>query len=693
MVSPDSNENDNNVPNNDRNGDKLNDMLHDVEDEVLDKDYEKFQKLFDEAETSLYPGSKFTKLSAVYRLFNLKAGYGWSDKSFIELLKFLHEILPEKNDIPISTYKAKKLMCPLGLKIERIEACPKDCILYRNEYADLDHCVRCGTSRYKRKNQTGGDNNRTNNGPPDKILWYLPIIPRLKRLFANSKDAKLLRWHTEERKIDGKIRHVTDSSQWRNIDTKFEEFGEEIRNIRFAFSSDGINPFGDMSSFHSSWPVLLCIYNLPPWLCMKRKYIMMSLLIQGPKQPGNDIDVYLAPLVDDLKKLWSTGVEVFDAYKRESFQLKALLFCTINDFPAYGNLSGYSTKGKKACPVCRDDTDSLRLQHCRKHVFVNHRRFLSKYLPYRKLDAKLFYGKPVRGVASPSSDGRTVYSEVEDINTIFGKGDKGLPDGIWKKKYIFWELPYWKHLQVRHCLDVMHIEKNVCDSLIGLLLNVKGKMKDRVNVRKDMVALGIHPELAPVDNGKHTWLPATCYNLSKDDKKSFCKCLHSVKVPSGYSANIRKLVSMKDLKLIGMKSHDCHVWMTHMIPIEIRGILPNHIRHTITKLSWFFNMIHSKVIDSEKLDLWQKEIVVTLCQLEMYFSPSFFDVMVHLVSHIVEEKKACGPVFLRYMYPFERYMGFLKGYVRNQSRPEGSIVEGYVAEEVIDFCTNYLNGV
>ncbi|KAL8248991.1 hypothetical protein R6Q59_005859 [Mikania micrantha] len=173
----------------------------------------------------------------------------------------------------------------------------------------------------------------------------------------------------------------------------------------------------------------------------------------------------------------------------------------------------------------------------------------------------------------------------------------------------------------------------------------------------------------------------------------FCKCLHEIKVPSNYSANIKRLVSMKDCKLLGMKSHDCHVLMTHMIPIAVRGILPEKIRHTITKLCLFFNMIHSKVIDPESLDTWYKEVIITLCELEKYFPPSFFDVMVHLISHIIGEIKACGPVFLRYMYPFERYMGFLKGYVRNRNRPEGSIVEGYASEEVIEFCTSYLEGV
>ncbi|GJS72273.1 hypothetical protein Tco_0705114 [Tanacetum coccineum] len=189
------------------------------------------------------------------------------------------------------------------------------------------------------------------------------------------------------------------------------------------------------------------------------------------------------------------------------------------------------------------------------------------------------------------------------------------------------------------------------------------------------------------------YLPPACCTLSKSEKTSFCECLHGVKVPSGYSANIKNLVSMKDLKLLGMKSHDCHVLLTQMIPIAIRGVLPPPVRQTIMKLCLFFNMIHSKVIDHEKLDELQRDIILILFQLEMYFPPCFFDVMVHLMSHIVEEIKLAGPVFLRYMYLFERYMGFLKGYVRNRYRPEDSIVQGYAAEEVVQFCTNYIDDV
>ena len=110
----------------------------------------------------------------------------------------------------------------------------------------------------------------------------------------------MMRWHKEERKKDSMLRHPADGSQWRKVDRTFPTFTNDARNIRFGLSTNGMNPFGEQSSVHSTWPVTLCIYNLPLWLCMKRKFIMMPVLIPGPKQPGNDIDVYLKPLIDDL---------------------------------------------------------------------------------------------------------------------------------------------------------------------------------------------------------------------------------------------------------------------------------------------------------------------------------------------------------------------------------------------------------
>jgi len=81
--------------------------------------------------------------------------------------------------------------------------------------------------------------------------------------------------------------------------------------------------------------------------------------------------------------------------------------------------------------------------------------------------------------------------------------------------------------------------------------------------------------------GKRTYLPPAYYTMSKDEKISFCQCLKGVKVPQGQSSNVKSLVSMQDLKLIRLKSNDCHILMQQLLPIAIRGILPKKVRHTI----------------------------------------------------------------------------------------------------------------
>jgi len=85
------------------------------------------------------------------------------------------------------------------------------------------------------------------------------------------------------------------------INGKFSEFRSDARNLRLSLLTDEINPHGNISSTSSTCLVVLTIYNLPLWLCMKREFLMMSLLISGPRQSENDIDVYLTPIIENLK--------------------------------------------------------------------------------------------------------------------------------------------------------------------------------------------------------------------------------------------------------------------------------------------------------------------------------------------------------------------------------------------------------
>ena len=104
----------------------------------------------------------------------------------------------------------------------------------------------------------------------------------------------------------------SDGKQWKDFDAAFLEFCEEARNVRFTLSTNGMNPFGDLSSSHSTWQVVLTIYSLAPYLHDKRRYLMLTMLISRPRQPANDIDMFLEPLMEDIKIQLHLGVEMVD---------------------------------------------------------------------------------------------------------------------------------------------------------------------------------------------------------------------------------------------------------------------------------------------------------------------------------------------------------------------------------------------
>ncbi|KAL0559400.1 hypothetical protein IC582_004009 [Cucumis melo] len=212
----------------------------------------------------------------------------------------------------------------------------------------------------------------------------------------------------------------------------------------------------------------------------------------------------------------------------------------------------------------------------------------------------------------------------------------------------------------------MHIEKNVCMNILGILLNIPRKTKDGLNARRDLANLKIRPELTPINGEKKIFISPACYTLTKKEKRFLLKSLSKMKVPRDYSSNVTNLVSIEKSKLNGLKSHDCHVLLQQLLPVAIRSVLPKHVRYAITRLCLFFNSICNKVIDVTQVEKLQEDIVITLCLLEKYFPPSFFTIMVHLTVHLVREVKLCVPIYLRWMYPFERFMKVIKNAVETE---------------------------
>ncbi|XP_066163766.1 uncharacterized protein [Oryza sativa Japonica Group] len=468
----------------------LEEMLRHAEPEVLmgsARGLNNFEALQKAAKEVLYDelkgcDSEFTTLRSVLKLMRLKARHGWSDTSFDSLLELLQKMLPRPNSLPFSTYQAKKLICPLSLGVEKIHACVNHCILYRKEYAPLDECPTCGASQYKSNSNTGLEPSNTTEGRqrkiPQLVMWYLPVKDRIKHIYSNPRDAELMHWHEEGRKKDGLIRQPADARQWINFDAQYREFAKDPRNIRFALITDGVNPFGDMSSSHSTWTVLLTMYL-----------------------PGSNKLVYMRH-----RRFLRTNHK----YRK----MKAEFDGTEETDPA-----PKPTSGENVCAMTE--------------------KIVCEFGKVTK--------KPSKGTKRKKPEKNTKQGDSKEQDDS-SKPDDKLPPPFKKHSIFFKYLPYWKDLEVRHAIDVMHLEKNVFGNIVGTLLDMPNKTKDGLQSRMDLVEMGIREELHPQEgekNGK-VYLPPACFTLTPEEKKSFCNSLRDVRVPIGFSSNISRLVSMKD---------------------------------------------------------------------------------------------------------------------------------------------------
>ncbi|GJX93998.1 zinc finger, PHD-type containing protein [Tanacetum coccineum] len=565
-----------------------------------------FEELYASANEELYPGCDYvTRLDFMAKFTYFKAKGRLTDSIFNEMLEFFQNVFPISKGfkLPPSYYAIKKTFKTIGLGYESIHACEHDCCLFRGDNnKDLDFCPVCNTSRWK-------DSNTPGKKVPKKVLRYFPIIPRLQRLYKSSHTAKDMIWHATGKCTEpGKMQHPVDGGAWKKFDTKYPDFAKEPRNVRLGLAADGFNPFGNLSQAYSMWPVILTTYNLPPWLCMKESSFMLTLLIPGPKSPGKDIDVYLRPLIEDLKVLWDRkGVETIDVASGQKFNMRAMVLWTINDFPARSSLSGWSGQGYKACPTCNEDTPSVRVLS--KTAYVGHRRFLKK--PHKWRSSREFNGQ-TDNRDPPKEFGRDeILAQLDRLPTrLTGKhpsyGGVKIKRNVlvelnWTKRSIFYELEYWSFLTLRHNLDIMHIEKNVLEAILNTLL-MNDISKDTAKARQDLQKLGIRSGL---------WLGQTknrkclkhqaAYSFTPENQKKFCQFIKGVKLPDGFGSCFKHKVTDNDTNITGLKSHDCHIMMKRLLPYGLQNYLPDKIAKPIIELCSLFKQICSTTLMEDKL--------------------------------------------------------------------------------------------
>ncbi|KAK1379855.1 hypothetical protein POM88_026599 [Heracleum sosnowskyi] len=206
--------------------------------------------------------------------------------------------------------------------------------------------------------------------------------------------------------------------------------------------------------------------------------------------------------------------------------------------------------------------------------------------------------------------------------------------------------------------------------------------------------MGIRKVLHPVisSDGKYREIRAAIFDMTNREKEIFCSVLEKAKLPYGCAANISRYVHTKERTIWGYKSHDAHFLLHYLLQFAVKKTLKPEVALPLIRLGAFLRSLWSKVFTLADLNRLEQEIIEILCHFEMIFPSAFFDIMIHLLVHLCKEIEYGGPAHLRCMWPIERYLAKLKSYVRNRSKPEGSIAEGYLAEECLTFCSRFLSG-
>ena len=203
-------------------------------------------------------------------------------------------------------------------------------------------------------------------------------------------------------------------------------------------------------------------------------------------------------------------------------------------------------------------------------------------------------------------------------------------------------------------MSYVHIGKNICESIIGTLLNIEGKTKDTLKSQLDLQYMGLKKPLDPIRNGDKYIIPPARYIMSMAEKTKLCQVIKDVRFPDAYASNIGRCLNTNECKISGLKSHDYHVLFGRILPLAIKGLLSKDACDPLIEMSLFFGELCSRELKVDELDCLEKNIAVTLCKLERIFPPSFFDIMVHISIHLANEAKLGDPIQYIWMFPIER---------------------------------------
>ena len=227
-------------------------------EELPNEKAQRFYQLLKEINIPLFEGSSDSRLSMCVRLLAAKSNWNVPDQCLDFFARMMLDATPVKENMPTSYYDAKRMVSKLGLEVKRIDCCIGGCMLfYDNEFGtndgELEQCKFCNSLRYLVPSK-GVD--RKKKRVAVKSMFYLPIIPRLQRMFASMHSASQMTWHHTNKTSSGMMRHPSDGEAWEHFDRVHPDFAAEPRNVRLGLCFDGFTPYNLSANAYSCWPVI-----------------------------------------------------------------------------------------------------------------------------------------------------------------------------------------------------------------------------------------------------------------------------------------------------------------------------------------------------------------------------------------------------------------------------------------------------
>jgi len=217
-------------------------------EECPNESTQRYYNLLAEANQPLFEGARNSKLSVCVKLLSYKSNWNIPNQCLEAFTKLLLDLTPPNMSLPKSYYDAKRLVSKLGLEAKKIDCCVSGCMLfYDNDSGKKDaallECKFCHKPRYHPLHQ----GSRHKKPIAVKSMFYLPIIPRLQRMFASIQITPHMTWH-HDNQSQGMLCHPSDGEAWKHFDCKHPTFASDPRNVRLGLRSDGFNPYIQASS-------------------------------------------------------------------------------------------------------------------------------------------------------------------------------------------------------------------------------------------------------------------------------------------------------------------------------------------------------------------------------------------------------------------------------------------------------------